>query len=370
MRRSRRAADLLIAFAAFGVASVPTVAAGIPVAAASVARPAAVAAPSDSLAQLIAAQKNLAGLEVRAQQARQRYAAALAREHDAADAVAASERQSKAAQVVAARARGQLGLLVASAYRSGMSSSLNSLTLVLHARDADDYLHGIQQTQRVVVNGNEVLDHANVASKQADAAQQRAAANLATFTAAKNLVARSTAEATDAVATASQELDALGERLDGLLQQVPADLGESPGRMHPAPGTGPSAPPRTYDPDLASRAVNFALAQIGKPYVWGATGPGSFDCSGLTMRAYEAAGVDLPHFAAFQYAHSHPVSFDQLQPGDLLFWATDRSSPATIYHEALYLGGGLMVQAPKSHRKISVASMWMWGPIQFFARPY
>ena len=379
MRHSRRAADLFIAFAvvasaiavtAFGAASATAVAVGIPVSTASGVRTAAVTAASSASDQLIAAQNNLASLEARAQQARRRYAAALAREHDAAEAVTASERQSKAAQAVAARARGQLGLLVASAYRSGMSSSLNSLTLVLHARDADDYLHGIQQTQRVVVNGDEVLDHANAASRQAEAAQQRAATILATFTATKNLVARSTVEATEAVAAASADFDALGERLDGLLQQVPADLGEPPDRTHPDPGAGPSAPPRPYDADLADRAVDFALAQIGKPYVWGATGPFSFDCSGLTMRAYEAAGVALPHFAAFQYAHSHPVAFGQLQPGDLLFWATDQRNPSTIYHEALYLGGGLMVQAPKSHRKISVASMWMWGPIQFYARPY
>jgi cell wall-associated NlpC family hydrolase len=254
-------------------------------------------------------------------------------------------------------------------------ASLSSLSLVLDARDADDYLHGIQQTQRVVVNGEEVLAHADAANTQAGAAQQHAAAARDALTAAKNLVTQSTAEATNAVAAAARDLAALGIQLGKLLQQTSAptsgELLEIPNRTTDTdPDTAPNAPPRPYRPNVANRALNFALAQIGKPYTWGGTGPRSFDCSGLAMRAYEAAGIRLPHFAAFQYAASHPLTRSQLKPGDLLFWATNQRRPATIYHEALYLGNGLMVQAPKTHWRISVASMWMWGPIQFYARPY
>jgi peptidoglycan DL-endopeptidase CwlO len=349
MRHSRRSVGLLIAFVvALGTASPPATAASV------------------SIDELTAAQNNLVSLEARADQAQQQYASALTQEHAAQQAAAASERQSKAARVVAAHAHAQLGLLVAAAYRAGPGATLSSLSLVLDARNAADYLHGMQQTQRVVVNGDEVLAHANAASGQADAAQQRATANLDALTAAKNLVAQSTAEATNAVAAASRDLDALGTQLDTLLhpQQLPA---AASGEELPE---APNAPRRPYHPDVAHRALDFALAQIGKPYTWGGTGPRSFDCSGLAMRAYEAAGVRLPHFAAFQYAASHPLARSQLQPGDLLFWARNPRKPATIYHEALYLGHGLMVQAPKTHWRISVASMWMWGPIQFYARPY
>ena len=353
MRRNRLTIGLLIAIVvAFGGTSPPAMAA-------DVTAPAPVSADP-----LTAAQNNLVSLEARAEQAQRRYSAARAREHAAEQAAAVSQRQSKAAAAAADRARAQLGLLVAAAYRTGAGASLNSLTLVLDARDADDYLHGIQQTRRVVVNGNEVLTHANAANSQADAAQQHAAAEVAALTEAKNLVAQSTAAATNAVAAASEDLDALGIRFDTLLQRVPGAA------YRDTADIGPPPPPRPYNPDAASHAVNFALAQVGKPYIWGATGPGSFDCSGLTMRAYEAAGIRLPHFAAFQYATSHPLTLSQLQPGDLLFWATNPRKPATIYHEALYLGGGLMVQAPKSHWRISVTSMWIWGPIQFYARPY
>ena len=354
MRHSRRSVGLLIAFVvALGTASPPAKATGV------------------SIDELTAAQNTLVSLEAKADQAQQRYASALAQERAAQQAAAASERESKAAKTVAAHARAQLGLLVAAAYRAGPGASLSSLSLVLDARDAADYLHGMQQTQRVVVNGDEVLAHANAASGQADAAQQRATANLSVLTAAKNLVAQSTAEATEAVATASRDLDALGTQLDTLLERLPA-AGEPPApeAAHRTTDPVPNTPRRPYHPDIASRALHFALAQIGKPYTWGGTGPSSFDCSGLAMRAYEAAGVHLPHFAAFQYAASHPLARSQLQPGDLLFWATNPRKPATIYHEALYLGGGRMVQAPKSHWRIAVASMWMWGPIQFYARPY
>jgi cell wall-associated NlpC family hydrolase len=88
------------------------------------------------------------------------------------------------------------------------------------------------------------------------------------------------------------------------------------------------------------------------------------------MRAYESAGIVLPHFAAFQYRSSHPLTYAQLRPGDLLFWATEPNDPSTIYHEAIYLGGQQMIQAPKTGWDVMVSDMWMWGPIQFYARPY
>ena len=98
----------------------------------------------------------------------------------------------------------------------------------------------------------------------------------------------------------------------------------------------------------AAVAVQFALAQVGKPYVFGAGGPGSYDCSGLTSAAYRAAGISLPHSAAGQYGYGTHVSFDQLQPGDLIFLY----SP--IGHVEIYIGGGLAVSAPTSGENVKV----------------
>jgi cell wall-associated NlpC family hydrolase len=84
--------------------------------------------------------------------------------------------------------------------------------------------------------------------------------------------------------------------------------------------------------------VAFALAQRGKPYQWGATGPGSYDCSGLTQTAYAYAGVIILRVAAAQwYAGTH-VSMGELQAGDLVFFATNLADPGTIHHVGMYIG--------------------------------
>jgi cell wall-associated NlpC family hydrolase len=98
----------------------------------------------------------------------------------------------------------------------------------------------------------------------------------------------------------------------------------------------------------ASVAVHTALAQLGKPYVWGAAGPNSFDCSGLTMYAWGAAGVSLPHSAAAQYDALPHVSQSNLRPGDLVFFGS------YIHHVGMYIGKGVMVAAPSSGRVVQV----------------
>lgn len=104
-----------------------------------------------------------------------------------------------------------------------------------------------------------------------------------------------------------------------------------------------------------SRAVQWALRQTGKPYRWGATGLSTFDCSGLTMRAYQAAGVQLPRTSRSQWTAGQHVARNNLRPGDLLFFG---GSPATIHHVAMYVGGGRMVEAPYTGAQVRVVSMF------------
>jgi cell wall-associated NlpC family hydrolase len=99
-----------------------------------------------------------------------------------------------------------------------------------------------------------------------------------------------------------------------------------------APGANPAA----------SRAVQVALAQLGKPYRWGHEGPSSYDCSGLVLYAWRAAGRSLPHSSRMQYASTQRVSISQLQPGDLVFFGRP------IHHVGMYIGGGQMVEASRS----------------------
>jgi len=94
---------------------------------------------------------------------------------------------------------------------------------------------------------------------------------------------------------------------------------------------GPSARPASATAaSPAATAIRYALAQLGKPYQWGAEGPRSFDCSGLTMRAYQAAGISIPRVARDQYALGHRLPLRRLRPGDLVFFAHNPHDRATI----------------------------------------
>jgi len=103
----------------------------------------------------------------------------------------------------------------------------------------------------------------------------------------------------------------------------------------------------------AAIAVHYAMAQIGKPYVYGAAGPNAFDCSGLTMAAWGAAGVGLSHSSSAQYSQGTHVSPSQLQPGDLVFYY----SP--ISHVGMYIGHGMIVNAENPSAGIRVAPLYM-----------
>ena len=100
-------------------------------------------------------------------------------------------------------------------------------------------------------------------------------------------------------------------------------------------------------------AAEWALAQVGKPYVWGGEGPSGFDCSGLTMQAWKAAGVGLPRVTTDQVNAGTRIGVDELQPGDLLFYDTGApgGSPS---HVTMYVGGGQMVNAPRTGQNIRV----------------
>jgi cell wall-associated NlpC family hydrolase len=141
---------------------------------------------------------------------------------------------------------------------------------------------------------------------------------------------------------------------------TPAAAGRS--LPDPLPGQHPAEQPSARGTEEgARRAVAFALAQVGKPYLWAGAGPDSFDCSGLTMRAWERAGVPLPHYSAGQAQLVLPVPWDGIRPGDLVFFATNPRDITTVYHVALYVGDGLVVEAPRPGTHVRVAPVWQPG---------
>ena len=116
-------------------------------------------------------------------------------------------------------------------------------------------------------------------------------------------------------------------------------------------------------------AVSWAKGKLGLPYQWGAAGPGSYDCSGLTMRAWAQAGVQLPHSSRLQYSQVDKISYSALRPGDLLFFATNPSNANTIHHVAMYVGGGQMIEAPYTGVNVRIVSLRQDGAMPYAGRP-
>ncbi|MFP5318235.1 MAG: NlpC/P60 family protein [Acidimicrobiia bacterium] len=130
----------------------------------------------------------------------------------------------------------------------------------------------------------------------------------------------------------------------------------------PRPAASTAPPPSSK----AAIAVETAIAQIGKPYVYGGSGPDSFDCSGLTAYAWKAAGVTLSHSAYLQYFETTRVPVDQVQPGDLLFFGKD--GVESIHHNAIYVGDGQMVEASQTGVPIRYRG-WRAGDLVGAGRP-
>ena len=103
----------------------------------------------------------------------------------------------------------------------------------------------------------------------------------------------------------------------------------------PGVGVGPLPPAGS-----SQAAIAIAQAQLGKPYLWGGTGPDGYDCSGLTVTAYRAAGIALPRTSEMQWAAGQAVPADQLQPGDLVFFNPGEQVAGLLGHVGIYLGNG------------------------------
>jgi cell wall-associated NlpC family hydrolase len=128
---------------------------------------------------------------------------------------------------------------------------------------------------------------------------------------------------------------------------ITATAPQAPTSTSSAPEAQPTVVP---PPSTHGDVVSIALSQVGTPYVWGGAAPGGFDCSGLVMWAYAQVGVSLPHSTYAQYAMGVPVSRDQLEPGDLVFFDG-------VGHVGIYIGGGEFVHAPHTGDVVRVSSL-------------
>jgi peptidoglycan DL-endopeptidase CwlO len=133
---------------------------------------------------------------------------------------------------------------------------------------------------------------------------------------------------------------------------IRATGGSGTGGSSAAPGS--SATGGLLSPAQLSVFLRAAVSRVGMPYVWGAAGPAAFDCSGLVQWSLARAGVAMPRVAADQARTGPAVPVSRLQPGDLLFYHTDPTAPGYISHVAIYLGKGLMIQAPEPGMDVQI----------------
>ncbi|MFY1696949.1 NlpC/P60 family protein [Solwaraspora sp. WMMA2101] len=151
----------------------------------------------------------------------------------------------------------------------------------------------------------------------------------------------------------AKEIDAEVDRLQELRLQAYGSS-TSLGSLRPAPC------PATYPGGAAGKAVTFACAQIGKPYIWGSAGPSGYDCSGLTLAAWRQGGVSLPHNAARQRQVTRNISRDELRPGDLVFYYS-------LSHVGMYVGDGWIVHASQAGEPIAMRKLG--SGIHSYGRP-
>ena len=205
--------------------------------------------------------------------------------------------------------------------------------------------------QRAEAARREAERRAREAAARAEAQRQAAAAK-----AAEDARAAEAQRARDQAAQQAQQSSIRLLRLGRLLGRLVRRRRRRRGRWRRAP----SGPPSGYSSGSASgaaAAVAYARSQLGKPYEWAADGPATFDCSGLTMRAWQAGGVYLPHYSVAQYEQAQKIAISDLQPGDLVFFASS-SDYHSIYHVALYIGGGEMIEAPYTGADVRISSIW------------
>jgi len=197
---------------------------------------------------------------------------------------------------------------------------------------------------------------AGAAELELERLDQAIAARVLDQARAAERLGRERAEAEALAASLQRRLRAMDERLAAEIARQAA--GEEAARraafdrLVPALGGSASA--------AARRAVEIALAQRGDPYQWGAQGPGRFDCSGLTSFAYAAAGLAIPRVSRAQFAafaSAARVALGDLRPGDLVFFASDPADPGTIHHVGMYVGRGLMVEAPHTGATVRLSSV-------------
>lgn len=253
-----------------------------------------------------------------------------------------------------ADARASIAARAAVAYVQGPANDLASL---LAAGDPTDALERAQLLDLLATHDADQVLAARAIERSAQARADELAA-----------VERKQAAILDQMAGRKARIEQLVAQTERTLAQLRAAerrraaAADRPATTAPSAGSPAPTPPPTAVSGNVGAVIRYAYAQLGKPYQWGATGPGSFDCSGLTMMAWAQAGVSLPHSSRAQIGIGRQVTRSELQPGDLIF----RYSP--ISHVSLYVGNGQQISATHTGSTVKLQPAFQ-GEIVGYSRP-
>ena len=336
-RLSRRVRPALVGLAALGAAAllIPPLASATP----------SPAAPPD----IASVQKQLDALAAKNEMLVEQFDHAQVVVAADQKAAHAAHRAAVRSQAEYARVRVELSQTVTAQYEGGSFSATGAL---LSSPSGQSYLDQLDTLSLMSAHTAQMIARAGTTKQAAKSAQHTAATLLASATAKRDKLA-------DQRVVVQKQIDKYTTMLSALNAAQRAAFQRAHARPVPAAAVtsataalrGPPAKGGPGGSALARQAVSFALAQVGKPYVFAASGPDAYDCSGLTMAAWGSVGVALPHSAADQYNYGTHVSLSELQPGDLIFMYQP------IGHVEMYIGNGMVVSAPQPGENVLVLSL-------------
>jgi len=309
-------------------------------------------------------------LQTQAEVATERYDAVETLLGDAVTEQLLAERAVEADQQVAQSAEDLISDRVRAIYESGGEATL--FATVLSGDDPNDIMLRLHTVGSLLSVDRTGLSTAQATTRHAAQLEAELAASATKVTRLQHEAATAAARVRTLLASQQHALAAANAQVRSMVaaQQAAAAAASAQDFAAALAAAGGSLTGTTVPPNkIAATAIAAARTRLGDAYVWGATGPDTFDCSGLTQWAYAHAGVLLPRVAADQWNAGPHVTLADLAPGDLLFWATDLSNPATIHHVALYLGNGLMIAAPHTGDVVKIEPVYLSGYIGA-TRPY
>jgi cell wall-associated NlpC family hydrolase len=238
-----------------------------------------------------------------------------------------------------------LGQFASAQYRDG---GIDQTTQLLFTNDPEGYLQQTHLMDRLSATQAQALQTFKVQQEQASIQRAQATKSLSDLTAAQAKLSTEKKTVTAKLADAQKLLNSL------TAQQRAAVAAMNKGTTTVSSATSAAITISAGTSSRAAAAIAFAEKQLGKPYVYGATGPGTYDCSGLTQAAYAAAGVSIGRTTTDQVQDGTAVSQSQLQPGDLVFFYSG------ISHVGIYIGNGNIIHAPHTGATVEIAPMsWM-----------